>query len=94
MRQSAQRRSVQQSAPHDLDPFFARLTERATPADWAVCAFGRAETACLKAAHAAGGKLRVGFENNLVNDDGNPARDNADRVAEIRAVMANQHTPS
>jgi uncharacterized protein (DUF849 family) len=84
----------QQSTPHDLDPFLDCLAQRATAADWAVCAFGRSETACLKAAHAAGGKLRVGFENNLVNDDGNPARDNADRVAEIRAVMANQHTPS
>ena len=84
----------QQSAPHDLDPFFARLTERATPADWAVCAFGRAETACLEAAHAAGGKLRVGFENNLLNDDGTQARDNAARVAEIRAIMADHHKPT
>lgn len=84
----------QQSAPRDLDPFLARLTERGIPADWAVCAFGRAETACLRAAHAAGGKLRVGFENNLLNEDGTQARDNADRVAAIRAIMAEQQPPT
>ena len=84
----------QQSAPRDLDPVLDRLDKRAKPADWAVCAFGRAETACLRTAHAAGGKLRVGFENNLLNDDGTSARDNADRVAVIRAIMAEQPTPT
>ena len=91
----------QQSAPRDLDPFLDRLAQRATPddgadwpADWAACAFGRAETACLRTAHAAGGKLRVGFENNLLHDDGTQARDNAARVAAIRAIVAEQPTPT
>ncbi|MET4101802.1 3-keto-5-aminohexanoate cleavage enzyme [Roseovarius sp. MBR-78] len=75
----------QESDARDLAPFLERLAARNTPADWAACAFGRAETACLAAAHAAGGKLRVGFENSLWHEDGRLARDNADRV---RAVMA------
>lgn len=51
--------------------------------DWAVCAFGVEETDCLLAAHAAGGKLRVGFENNRLHPDGRRARDNAERVADV-----------
>ncbi|MDZ7710248.1 MAG: 3-keto-5-aminohexanoate cleavage protein [Roseovarius sp.] len=73
----------QESDARDLAPFLDRLAARAAPADWAACAFGRAETACLKAAHAAGGKLRVGFENSLWHDDGRLARDNADRVRAV-----------
>ncbi|MBC7132989.1 MAG: 3-keto-5-aminohexanoate cleavage protein [Roseovarius sp.] len=74
----------QESDARDLAPFLARLHARKTPADWATCAFGRAETACLLAAHEAGGKLRVGFENSLWHADGRLARDNAERV---RAVV-------
>ncbi len=51
--------------------------------DWAICAFGQQETACLVAAHQAGGKLRVGFENSLWNADGSIAANNAERVREI-----------
>jgi len=50
---------------------------------WAVCAFGREETACLLAAAAMGGHVRVGFENSLWHGDGRLARDNAERVAAI-----------
>ena len=57
------------------------------PADWAVCAFGQGETASLRAAHAAGGKLRVGFENSLVNEDGSIARDNAERVRAVAGLL-------
>lgn len=56
-------------------------------ADWALCAFGRAETVCLQAALRAGGKARVGFENSFFNADGSRARDNAERVAEIAALL-------
>ena len=73
----------QESDARDLAPFLDRLAAREAPADWAACAFGRAETACLKAAHAAGGKLRVGFENSLWHADGRLARDNADRVRAV-----------
>lgn len=74
----------QESDARDLGPFLERLAAREAPADWALCAFGRAETDCLRAAHAAGGKLRVGFENSLWHADGRVARDNAERV---RAVV-------
>jgi uncharacterized protein (DUF849 family) len=74
----------QESDARDLAPFLERLAAQEAPADWALCAFGRAETGCLRAAHAAGGKLRVGFENSLWHADGSVARDNAERV---RAVV-------
>src|SRR5690606_12228000 len=49
--------------------------------DWAVCAFGVAETGLLMAAAALGGHVRVGFENNLLRADGALAASNAERVA-------------
>ena len=79
--------SGQESDPRDLVPFLQRLDRRGRAADWALCAFGRSETTCLEAAHAAGGKLRVGFENNLINGDGGRARDNAERVAVIAKLL-------
>ncbi len=51
--------------------------------DWALCAFGQQETACLAEAYRLGGKMRVGFENSLWNDDGSVAASNAERVAEV-----------
>ncbi|MBC7164974.1 MAG: 3-keto-5-aminohexanoate cleavage protein [Roseovarius sp.] len=78
----------QESDPADLAPFLDRLRTREAPADWAVCAFGRAETSCLLAAHQAGGKLRVGFENSLWHADGRLARDNAERVRAVLAEIA------
>ncbi|MBU4528009.1 MAG: 3-keto-5-aminohexanoate cleavage protein [Desulfomicrobium sp.] len=80
----------QESAPNDLDLFTRWLSTSKVAADWAVCAFGQQETACLAAAAAAGGKLRVGFENSIWNADGRIARDNAERVAEIKTMMAAQ----
>lgn len=70
------------SSPADLDEFLTVL-EPDFNIQWAVCAFGSAETRCLAYASSRGGKLRVGFENNLFNDDGHIALDNADRVREI-----------
>ncbi|HKL65828.1 MAG TPA: 3-keto-5-aminohexanoate cleavage protein [Roseovarius sp.] len=78
----------QESDARDLAPFLDRLAAREAPADWAACAFGRAETACLRAAHAAGGKLRVGFENSLWHADGRVARDNAERVRAVAEACA------
>lgn len=77
----------QTSTPGALDPFLAGLERHGIAPDWMVCAFGQGETACLRAAHEAGGKLRVGFENALVNEDGQPARDNAERVTRLRAAL-------
>jgi uncharacterized protein (DUF849 family) len=76
----------QKSNPDDLLPWLDVLGRGAERADWAVCAFGQAETACLDAALRAGGKARVGFENNLHNADGSLARDNAERVKEIAGL--------
>ncbi|MFP1632028.1 3-keto-5-aminohexanoate cleavage protein [Zhengella sp. ZM62] len=73
----------QQSNPADLKGFLAALSATGLSADWALCAFGQAETDCLLAALKAGGKARCGFENSLWNRDGSLARDNAARIAEV-----------
>jgi len=56
-------------AGHDLD------------LDWTICAFGPNELACARAALAAGGNVRIGFENNLHRPDGQLARDNAELIS-------------
>ncbi len=48
---------------------------------WSVCSFGVSEHAAVEAAIAAGGHVRVGFENNLQREDGTMAADNAELVA-------------
>ena len=64
----------QTSSPRDLMPFVQAHTG-AEP--WAVCAFGATEHACVTAAAALGGHVRVGFENNLQLKDNQTAPDNA-----------------
>ncbi|OED46519.1 aminotransferase class-III [Rhodobacteraceae bacterium (ex Bugula neritina AB1)] len=49
--------------------------------NWTVCAFGRNEHACLLAAVAAGGDVRIGFENNIETPEGGLLADNAASVA-------------
>jgi 3-keto-5-aminohexanoate cleavage enzyme len=68
------------SQPADLLPFLARH-DPGCP--WAVCAFGRSETAVLVAAAALGGHVRIGLENNRERADGTIAASNAERVATI-----------
>lgn len=77
----------QNSTTDMMTPFAAWMQEAQLTPDWAVCAFGRGETACLAAAHAQGGKLRVGFENSLTDDAGVMAPDNAARVRAISAQL-------
>ena len=77
----------QESDPGDLLPFLALLKETQAAADWALCAFGRTESLCLAEAFRRGGKVRIGFENSLWNADGSLARDNAERVGEIAAML-------
>lgn len=81
----------QVSKPDDLLPFLARQKAEELAPDWAVCAFGAGETACLLAAARAGGKLRIGFENNLLQHDGTVAPDNAARLRDLldRAAAEN-----
>ena len=75
----------QQSQPADLLPFL----EHWPPGwPWTVCAFGRAERACLAEAIRRGGHVRVGFENNLLRPDGTVADSNAEQVAGIRDAAA------
>jgi len=75
------------SDPSALDTLLQAEIFKATDPDWAACAFGQPETACLRRARALGGKCRVGFENNRLNADGTVARDNAERVAEIAGFV-------
>lgn len=76
------------SVPADLGPFLAEIGRLELTADWALCAFGKSETACLVAGLAEGGKARVGFENSLWGADGQIAPDNAARVAEVQGWQA------
>lgn len=77
----------QQSSPADLAPFRAALPDAR---NWMVCAFGDQEHACLAAAAAQGGRLRVGFENSLTGADGVPHSDNAASVAALRSLLERQ----
>lgn len=81
----------QQSKPQDLDPFYDWMIDNKPDADWAICAFGRAETDCLVHAHQRGGKMRIGFENSIWNKDGSIAKDNAQRIRELKASIDNCH---
>ncbi|HEY8368815.1 MAG TPA: 3-keto-5-aminohexanoate cleavage protein [Thermodesulfobacteriota bacterium] len=72
----------QESDPRDLLPFLAS-PDQTEEMEWAVCAFGRREAACVLTAAALGGHVRVGFENNLLLADGRRAADNAAIVAQI-----------
>ncbi len=78
----------QQSDPASLLPFLAKLDDLGLreSCNWAICAFGVGETRSLAAALALGGKVRVGFENNLLHTDGSIAENNAERVAVIAAL--------
>lgn len=70
----------QQSSPSDLEPFMAAHLDT-TP--WMVCAFGAQEHACAVRAMELGGDVRVGFENNLLDIQGQPAADNARLVQQV-----------
>lgn len=50
---------------------------------WAVCCFGAGENAVMVAAEARGGHVRIGFENNLMMNDGRRAPDNAALIREF-----------
>lgn len=69
----------QTSNPTDLVPF---VNAHTGSEPWSVCAFGSTEHACVSAAAALGGHVRVGFENNLYLKTGALAPDNAALVAQ------------
>ncbi len=78
----------QKSSPDDLGVPATALKQQVPGVDWAVCAFGAQETACLVAAAQLGGKARIGFENNRLNADLTCAANNAARVKELAAALA------
>lgn len=81
----------QESQPDDLAPFLDALGDAELP--WSMCAFGRNEAACVKAAIEAGGHVRVGFENNLLRPDGTPYGTNCEVVrSAAETVTALGHT--
>jgi uncharacterized protein (DUF849 family) len=76
------------SSPKDLVPFI-HAHDGVEP--WAVCAFGATEHACITAAAAFGGHVRVGFENNLRLKDDSLAPNNealVSQAAEAAACLA------
>ncbi|MGY3438985.1 MULTISPECIES: 3-keto-5-aminohexanoate cleavage protein [unclassified Marinovum] len=76
-----------QSTPEDLTPFTDWLAREALTPDWAICAFGAREVDCLLHAASLGGKCRIGFENSRQLRNGDIARDNAQKVAELAALL-------
>ncbi|MDN2567769.1 3-keto-5-aminohexanoate cleavage protein [Aquibium sp. A9E412] len=82
--------SQRPARPGELDAMLAAAGSLAEAGAWAVCAFGRHEQACLLAAAARGGCMRIGFENNIARPDGTPARDNAGQVAALVRALAAQ----
>ena len=70
----------QTSEAKDLLPFVMAHTGTEP---WSMCAFGAGEHACATTAAALGGHVRVGFENNLLLNNGQVAPDNAALVRQI-----------
>jgi 3-keto-5-aminohexanoate cleavage enzyme len=70
----------QTSEAKDLLPFVMAHTGNEP---WSMCAFGAGEHACATTAAALGGHVRVGFENNLLLNNGQVASDNAALVCQI-----------
>lgn len=68
-------RDGQVATPADLPPFLDALGR--AKATWMICAFGPQEHDCAEAAIAAGGHVRIGFENNISKPDGRVAESNA-----------------
>ena len=60
--------------PGELEAMLEAVDLTSTP--WAACCFGRHEHAAMLSAAAAGGHVRLGFENNLLMADGSRASDN------------------
>ncbi len=73
------------SMPADLRPFAAFSGAAAAP--WAVCAFGAGELRCALAAVTFGGHVRIGFENNFYDPQGQIAASNAAQVQRFRQAL-------
>ena len=74
-----------QSDPSELAPLLGDgLPDMAS---WSICAFGYKEYEVMRAAVAAGGHCRVGFENNMHLKDGQLAPDNAALIRQLAASV-------
>lgn len=72
------------SQPEDLLPFLAAAKEHELDVMlWSVCAFGAGEGAVALAAMSLGGHVRVGFENNMLLNNGTMAPHNAALVSQV-----------
>jgi 3-keto-5-aminohexanoate cleavage enzyme len=82
--------ATQDSTLSDFDALYTALsvTGLSDQALWMTCAFGRGEMACLEATIERGGHARVGFENAIVDAEGQPALDNAARVSLVAKLAA------
>lgn len=78
----------ERSIPDKVGEFADMIAASGLSLDWGLCAFGPEETECLVEAVRRGGKARVGFENSIWNADGTVANDNAERVREVKAGIA------
>lgn len=78
--------STREALPEDLLPFLEALKCVPGNPDWMTCSFGANEAACLEYTLRRGGKVRVGFENNLYSRPGVLAANNAEQVANISAA--------
>jgi uncharacterized protein (DUF849 family) len=76
---------AQQSSPWDLRALhLERFIEEKVRC--AVCAFGAREQDCLTHALLLGLDVRVGFENNHLSADGQPANSNAEQVQRLKEI--------
>jgi len=80
----------QLSNPQHFDPFYNAFQRSpfAQTGKFMTCAFGARETYCLLHAADKGSDCRIGFENNLLMENGEPAANNAQRVAELVTKLA------
>ncbi len=69
--------------PKDLDPWLETLKELKIDLNWAICAFGGNENACVSYAVKNGGNARIGFENNHLFVDQSTAPSNAALVKQF-----------
>ena len=54
---------------------------------WMVCGFQKLEDIVTEMSLKAGGNLRIGFENNLYSSNGELAKNNEDRISEVKKMI-------
>lgn len=78
------RHDEQPSTPDTLHDMLATLQSSLDArVNWMICAFGEHEFECLSEATELGGHVRIGFENSLNLNSGEPAKDNAELITQL-----------